>query len=639
VLRRIVPLTAVVLLVLQTGTAATPSAPGARAAQVAPGEAVMGPPAALSGPFGRQAIEGPWTFRLDPTDAGVSKGFPTGAFEGRAVTLPHVPNAKPLTGRKGQIGFRGSIAWYRTTFRVPTDGEYAIRFESVHHHASVWLDGKKVAGHTGVYLPFEVRRKLRAGTPHTLVVRANYKGPTRQKRSGWHRTWFNFGGINREVSIRPIGPSDISAPEVRTRLSEADGHAVLDLDVHVTNRTGQRRSIGVTGQLVREGEAIPVGFPAVEVGPGQTRVVETAVRVDRPALWKPGQPNLYDLELEVPGEALFRQRIGLRELKWRGSRMFLNGQQLKLHGASIHEDVKDRGDGLRPQDMDGLVAGLQAIGANSTRSQHQLHPALLERLDAAGIVLWMGLGPIDAPGSWTSKTPEQAETAFKRVQRTYFQTQAHPSVLVWNLANEVAGGNGHPDGQGKFIDRASRWLHRRDPGRMTAVDVWGARPPRTREALGQLYSDLDAIAVTNYAGWYEEPLSGPKRAASLIRARTAGFERAFVGKVLVISEFGAEGNTLNPSGRPGSFSFQRRLLLQHIRHYKSRPALSGMLIWNLRDFAVSPSFFGGSIRGLVPGIKIVRGVNQKGLFDFENRPKPAVGAVRAAFEPLGTGLR
>jgi hypothetical protein len=33
----------------------------------------------------------------------------------------------------------------------------------------------------------------------------------------------------------------------------------------------------------------------------------------------------------------------------------------------------------------------------------------------------------------------------------------------------------------------------------------------------------------------------------------------------------------------------------------------------------------------VPAIRLVRGINQKGLFTYDGRPKPAVAAVRRAF--------
>jgi hypothetical protein len=615
------------------GTNAIGQGPGAQppAAPSGPG---LGEPAAFGGPQGRRAITGPWVLALDPQDRGRAKGWQAGTFEGRRVELPHVPNADQITGDAGRRNFQGSIAWYRTQVTVDRTGVYSLGFESVHHRATVWVDGRVAARHTGVYLPFEHRVALEAGQPHTIVVRADFRDPLALKRSGWHRTWFNFGGINREVTLRPLGPSDLSAPEIRTRL-QPDGAARVDVAVRVSNRTGTDRAIAVTGRLRRDGQEVELPFPAIDVPARATRTARTTVVVGDPALWAPGSPRLYDLELGVAGEAGFRERVGLRELTWRGGAMFLNGRRLRLHGASIHEDARGRGDALLPADMDGIVRSLQAIGANATRSQHQLHPALLERLDAAGILVWMGLGPIDAPGAWTSKTPAQVRVAHQRVDATYAQTQTHPSIIAWNLANEVAG-NGHPDGQAAFIDAAARELRRRDPGRMTAVDVWGAHPPKGR--LGILYRNVDAIAITNYSGWYFEPLAPRAQVAALIRSTTEDFERTFKGKVLVVSEFGAEANRLNPSPKPGSFSFQTRLLTQHIDLYRSRPALSGMLIWNLRDFALSPGFAGGSIKRQVPGIRLVPGINQKGLFDFDGTPKPSVETVRRRYAALGTGL-
>jgi hypothetical protein len=56
-----------------------------------------------------------------------------------------------------------------------------------------------------------------------------------------------------------------------------------------------------------------------------------------------------------------------------------------------------------------------------------------------------------------------------------------------------------------------------------------------------------------------------------------------------------------------------------------------MLVWNLQDFALSPAFAGGSVRRQAPGIALVRGINQKGLFTYGGRPKPAAAAVRRLY--------
>jgi len=603
----------------------------------ATGSAIPDPEQALpltyAGPDGRAVLQDGWTVRRDPAARGADRGWQRGRFTGGRVSLPFSPNARQVTGPAGVRSFEGSVAWYERTVEVPRDGDYAIRFESVNHHATVWLDGRRLGDHVGTYLPFEHIVRLAAGRRHRLVVRADWRDPARLKREAWHRTWFNFGGINREVTLRPVGASTLAAPDVETRLVDSD--AVVTVSAHVRNRAARARTIGVLGALARGDRRIGLPFRAVRVPAGAERLVTARVRIEDPDLWQPGDPRLHDLELTVPGEAGYRARVGLRELRRSGDRVLLNGRRLELHGASIHEDARLRGDALTGPDMDRLVAGLEAVGANATRSQHPLHPALLERLDAAGIVLWLGVGPVDAPGAWTSKTPALREQARHRVLDTVRQSQVHPSVIAWNLANEVAG-NGHPNGQAAYIDTMARELHRVDPGRLVALDVWGAHPPRG--ALGSMYDHVDAIGFTNYVGWYEQPLAPQPVVAAQLKQRLALARRVFAGKVLVVTEFGAEANRRNATTAPGGFAFQSRLLALHIRTYRRLPGVSGMLVWNLRDFAVAPSFAGGSITSLVPTIKLVKGVNQKGLLEYDGHPKPGFAAVRHAFAGLGDGL-
>ena len=119
-----------------------------------------------------------------------------------------------------------------------------------------------------------------------------------------------------------------------------------------------------------------------------------------------------------------------------------------------------------------------------------------------------------------------------------------------------------------------------------------------------------------------------------MRARLSAQERTFAGKVLLISEFGAESNTLNPAGSPGSYSFQSSLLARHIAVYAADPKLSGMLIWDLRDYPLVPSFQGGSIHFKLPSLRLIEGINQKGLFTYSGAAKPAVGAVAQLFKAI-----
>jgi hypothetical protein len=555
-------------------------------------------PAAFAGPTGRRALNGPWVVR--------------GGGETRREMAPFAVDP----GRLTMPAFDGSTASFATNFAVPRSGDYAIRFESVNHRAVVRLDGRVVARHTGAYLPFDVRVPLTAGT-HRLVVHADWRDPDRMRAQGWHRTWFNFGGLAREVTIRPLGASELDSPGVVTRVSPGRA-ADVTVTVRVRNRRGERvvRVAGLLG-------GARLAFPAVRLRAGRAAWVSARVRLPAARLWSPEHPSLYPLRLAVAGESGYDARVGLRQLGWSGGHLTLNGRPLRLRGVSLQEDARDRGDALRPDDMDRIVARLRRLHANAARAQHPLSPALLERFDRAGILVWQGVGPVDHPGEWSG----HARTALRRVRLSVLQLRAHPSVLTWNLANEIRA-NGVAKGQTAYVDGAARMAHRLDPGRPVAVDVWGKHLPAR---AGALYRDVDAVGGTDYEGWYAHLHAAPAAVDAAIADWLRRFERAFRGRVLVVSEFGAEGDGANAADVPGGLEFQARLIARHIRAYRADPRLSGMIVWALRDFAMRPNFLGGSVRSHAPGIVLQRGLNEKGLFDYDDRAKPAARVVGQLF--------
>jgi beta-glucuronidase len=598
-----------------------PPGPNGRASQVELGE----------GPGGRVALSD-WTLRRDPEDVGQLRGWPTGDFGGASVSVPDVVNPAPIKGKRAVPDFEGSVAWYRTTLTAPTAGTYTLEFASANYLVEVWVDGHSLGSHAGFYLPFEFRDALSAGT-HTLVVRVDWRDPLLQTNEGFNRAWFNFGGLDGAVSMRELTASELSDPTIQTTLTPdapTATQATVQLGVVVHNN-GPARMLAPEGTLSRPGQTIPVTFTPQLVGAEQAVTMTATVTVPAPALWAPGSPNLYELTLDIPGESSYAAHVGLRQLTWGGGKMYLNGQPLELHGASIQFEAPGHGDALGPAEEDTLIGELQAIGANAARTQHPLPASMLERLDAAGILVWQGVGPVDPSGDWTGITPQLAERAREDVRTTVQSEELHPSIIAWNLTNEMAG-NGHPGGQARYVEAMSQWLHAYDPGRMVAVDVWGEHPPR--HGAGNLYSDVDAVSETDYSGWYEGLHDKPVKLRKLIDGRLAAMNATFAGKVQIISEFGAEGTPLEKPGRPGGYSFQTRLLTQHIRLYEADPSLSGMLVWVLRDFALNPTYYGGSVLAEDPHIKLIEGILGKGLFTYAGHPKPAERAVAVLFKAL-----
>ena len=149
-----------------------------------------------------------------------------------------------------------------------------------------------------------------------------------------------------------------------------------------------------------------------------------------------------------------------------------------------------------------------------------------------------------------------------------------------------------------------------------------------------MYDHIDAIGWTNYLGWYEATYASTSELRTLIETQLGDFQRIFPDKVLAVTEFGAEGSPSNAADEPGGYDFQTRVLRTHLETYGRMQGLSGMLIWNLRDFAVAPSFGGGSITEVVDDINLVPGLNEKGLHRYDGRPKPAAAVVRSEFAKL-----
>jgi beta-galactosidase/beta-glucuronidase len=592
--------------------------------------AATGPSMIFEGPGGRSALTH-WTRRTDPTNDGVTLGWQDGNFSGTTVSVPNVVDAGAYRGKAGAANYEGSIAWYRTSFQSPQAGTYALSFQSANYLATVWVDGQALGSHRGSYLPFEMHRALAAGK-HTVVVRVDWQDPARQSLEGFHRTWFNWGGIDGPVEVRRVGESELSQPTLQTTLTPDSAEArqaTVKVSVLVHNY-GPSRTIAPEGSLVRGTQTIPLTFTNLTLAHNQAATATATAQVSEPALWSPTGPALYELSLAVGTESSYVARVGLRQITWHGGHVYLNGQVLSLHGASIQEDALGHGDALTSADQSKIVNELKSVNANAVRSQHPLDPALLEKLDAAGILVWQGIGPVEGAGEWQSNTPQLLASAEQQARTAVLAEELHPSIFAWNLVDEVAD-NGQGVDEIQYVRSSTRWIHEHDPTRMVAVDVWGDHPPKQ---AGAMYSEVDAVAETDYSGWYDSPHDTPAQLEAEMRGRLSAMGKTFAGKVLVISEFGTESNTLNPPGSPGSYSYQSRILSEHIKVYEADPKLTAMLVWVLRDYPLTPTFQGGSIHEVLPKLKLIEGLNQKGLFTYGGETKPAATTVARLFGAL-----
>ena len=164
--------------------------------------------------------------------------------------------------------------------------------------------------------------RLAAGA-HTLVVRADWRDPAAMKADAWHRTWFNFGGINRPVSIRALGRQRARRAVDRHRLDGTD--AVVDV---AGRRAQPRRPADDRRARHAGGRCAALRRRSISAAARAPRV-RARVRIARPSLWEPGHPTLRRCASRSPARRASPRASACASCAGRGGRLELNGAALE----------------------------------------------------------------------------------------------------------------------------------------------------------------------------------------------------------------------------------------------------------------------------------------------------------------------
>ena len=349
-----------------------------------------------------------------------------------------------------------------------------------------------------------------------------------------------------------------------------------------------------------------------------------------PELWSPQTPQRYrvDVRTRIGGNdaQVDRLAIGLRSVQVRGGLLLLNGRAVHLRGASIQEDVLGRGAALKTEDIDRVVAELEALGADITRAHYALSERMLDRLDAAGILVW-SQAPIYHRDALLTTAAQRAE-ALGTVRKTVLATRNHPSVITHSVGNEFSARADRHPGTRRFLAAARQVTRDLDPTLPTSVDLL-SYPGMDRQ---RAFAQFDLLGANAYFGWYR----GKRRHST---ARLGDLEpflrrlrRQYRHQAIVLSEFGAEATFPGPAHARGSYGFQRRYVRRVLETVERLRFVSGALYWTLQEFAVKPLWDGGVERADLSRDSI----HNKGLISYEGRRKPAWRVARRHFlrQPL-----
>ncbi len=600
------------------------SAPGRnaarRAAAVTPAATISAtPPAAIGLTTG-------WRYRADPRDVGLARHWATGGaakLTWSRVSVPSVFN--PVIS---DTSYKGTVGWYKLSFKAPPASQgrsWEIRFEEVRRRAQVWLNGTQLGSSSDAYAPFSLpATSLVPGRMNTLVVRVdNLTGP-----GSFPEDWWNWGGIVRPVTLEPLGRLVFHDVGVMPELSCNYRCGDLLVEGTLQNISSVPLSPAIEVRSVAPSGSTLTWFHRVgRVAPGATVSVAFRVPVHGPPdLWAPGHPSLYKVGVMTVAQNRVEQvnnlQVGMRSVRVRNGVLYLNGQRLWLHGASIHEDMPGRGAALTDGDIDTIVSELRSAGANVTRAHYLLNPRLLDALDAAGIMVW-SQPPVDHADP-VLRSPAGRARALEMLKATILGERSHASVVIDSVGNELSPNPDATPGTRAYLNQAIPLARSLDPTNPVALDIY-CYPGYPAQ---RLYSKLDVIGISSYFGWYTGVPGHKITGFSQLSPFLTQAHARYPAQALVVAEFGAEALFDGDASTKGSYQFQSAYLQNTINVISGLPFMNGAIYWTLREFAVNPGWTGGA---QLPAGDPPDGLHHKGLIAYDGTPKPAYAVAQQLF--------
>jgi beta-galactosidase len=399
-----------------------------------------------------------WRFYLGDATNAQAPAFDDAAWE--VVCAPHTARLEP-DGASGGRNYQG-VCWYRKRFTMPADladKHVTLYFEGVMGKQQVYVDGRLVCMHEGGYLPIIVdltEAGVKAGASCLVALKAD-NSDDKNYPPGKPQNQLDFAyhaGMYRDVWL--IGKSPLYITDALQRNEVAGGGVFLhydnisekSADVFIDVEICKDNASDLKPQIValikdRDGKTVKTAKARVAMPPyeGLMATVTLATTIDRPHLWSPEDPYLYDVEIRVMNGRQCADggmvRMGIRKAEFRGKDGFwLNGKPYhQMVGGNRHQDFAYVGNAVPNSQQWRDALRLREAGMTIIRADHYPQdPSFMDACDELGLFVI-----VPTPGwQFWNKDPEWAEKVHQNTRNIVRRDRNHPSVLMWEpILNET----------------------------------------------------------------------------------------------------------------------------------------------------------------------------------------------------------
>ena len=419
------------------------------------------PSAAKTGPRKVVNLNGKWQVEQGDTDS-VPKQF------GHKVPVPGlVDMAEPAFAEVGKRSEKRQAFWYRRTFKVKgkIPAVAILKIHKAKYGTKVFLNGEVVGEHLPCFTPalLGVKELLKgAGEENELIIRlgANRESVPEGQPAGWDfEKYLYIPGIYDSVELILAGSPYISNVQTVPDIDKGQ----VGIFVELNNIKGEDRLTVYCA--VREAKSDKLlGFTEghlAEARGHKQLPFSVTLAVEKPRVWSPEDPFLYEVEVRTAGD-MVRRRFGMRSFRFdpETGRAILNGKPYYMRGTNVcvYRFFEDDERGDKPWDkkwVRKLHLKFKSMHWNSIRYCIGFPPELwYEIADEEGFLI-----QDEFPIWLLGKAPEdpKAEKIIPEYTEWMRERWNHACVVIWDGQNEsVTKETGKAIGAVRDLDLSGR---------------------------------------------------------------------------------------------------------------------------------------------------------------------------------------
>ena len=485
----------------------------------------------------KQLFDFNWKFFLGDVADAKSREFNDESW--RNIDLPHdwsiegKVNPKNPTGGAGGY-FPAGIGWYRKTFKAPDEWKgkaISIYFEAVYMNSEVFINGKSLGVYPYGYSSFSYNLSpyLNFGKENVIAVRVDNSQQVNSR-------WYSGSGIYRHVWMIVTNPLHVAnwGVAISTPVVTAKKATVL-VKTLVKNETSSTQIVVVKTILWNKSSKnagnsqIKIELPA-----NSEKEISQIIDVQKPSLWTPETPYLYQAQIQVIKEKQVvddtKINFGIRSIKFSSENGFqLNGKTVKINGGCVHHDNGCLGSAAFDRAEERKIELLKSAGFNAVRTSHNPpSEAFLNACDKLGLLVMEESFDCWKIGKNNNDYSKYFNQWWQRdLDSMVLRDRNHPSVFMWSIGNEIPERGDHSAiVTAKMLANAIKKIDSDRPVTSAIVDN------------GKDWSKIDTLmAVHDVAGYNYHLQSAPddhQRVPSRIIVQTESYPKdAFINWKLV----------------------------------------------------------------------------------------------------------